>query len=116
MAYYQGTFSEYPYCCSFYDRKEPDMSLPLSQRVVGDVPVYQSCCDIQEVSKAANPILIATFSVFLPFDVEDEIPIRRGMKFVSDMNGIAISGMVTNVILSQLGGLVVYVKDYTADE
>ena len=116
MAHYQSTFPEYPYHCSFYDRKEPDLSLPLSQRVMEDVLVYQSCCDIQEVSKAANPVLIATFSVFLPFDVEDDIPIRRGMKFVSNVNGMSISGMVTNGVLSQLGGIVAYVKDYTADE
>ena len=38
------------------------------------------------------------------------------MSFHSSMNGIDISGEITNVVLSQLGGLVAYVKDYDADE
>lgn len=94
----------------------PDMSLPLDQRVYGDVLVYETECDIQEVSKAANPVLIATFSVFMPFDERETVPIHRGMKFVGSMGGIDVTGMVTNVVLSQVGGLVAYVKDYDAGE
>lgn len=105
----------FPYYGKFYD-KDIDMSLPLDEREVTDVLVFETECDIQEVSKAANPVLIATFSIFFPFDLKSEMKVRRGMKFVSDVNGMMIEGMVTNVVVSQLGGAVAYVKDYTADE
>lgn len=107
---------DYPYRGYFYGHPQQDYTLPLDQREVEDELIFATKCDIQEVSKAANPTLIATYSVFAPFNVDDEIPIRAGMRFQGTMGGIDISGMVTNVILSQLGGLVAYVKDYNSDE
>lgn len=107
---------DYPYYGYFYDMAQPDLSVPLDQREIGEVLVFESECDIQEVSKAANPVLIATFSIFMPFDIDQPIPIRSGMSFKSDMNGIHITGMITNVVLSQVGGLVAYVKDYESRE
>lgn len=115
MAYISYKVTDYPYKGAFYSMEE-DLSLPLDEREVVDTLVYETVCDIQEVSKAANPILIATFSVFFPHDVTKPIPIRRGMKFVGDMNGMSIEGMITNVVLSQIGGIVAYVKDYYAEE
>lgn len=106
----------YPNYGYFYKLGEMDYSLPLDQRETKDVLVYESECDIQEVSKAANPVLIATFSVFFPFDITKECPIRRGMKFQGSMNGIDISGMITNVVVSQVGGIVCYCKDYDSNE
>ena len=106
---------DYPYFGQFFDRKTPDYTVPLDQRRQEEVLIYESECDIQEVSKANNPLLIATFSVFLPWDVDKDIPILRGMSFKGSMNGIDVSGEITNVVLSQLGGLVVYVKDYDSD-
>ena len=107
---------DYPYRGQFFEKAEPDYTLPLDQRDYTDTLVWDTICDIQEVSKAANPVLIATFSVFMPFDLEDDIPIRRGMRFEGKMGNIDVSGMVTNVVLSQLGGLVAYVKDYDASD
>lgn len=107
---------DYPYMGRFYRMGQPDLSVPLDERECEEELVWETVCDIQEVSKAANPVLIATFSIFMPFDLDAEIPIRRGMSFRSNTNGIDIAGMVTNVVLSQLGGLVAYVKDYDADE
>ena len=115
MYYRRNTVTDFPYYGYFYDRVEPDYSVPLDQRSINETLVYESVCDIQEVSKANNPVLIATFSVYLPFSLNEENPIRRGMSFQGDMNGIDISGEITNVVLSQLGGLVVYVKDYDTD-
>ena len=106
---------DYPYYGRFYKQAQDDLDVPLDQRDIESVPVWETVCDIQEVSKAANPVLIATFSVFMPFCTKCQIPIKRGMEFRGDMNGIDVSGMVTNVVLSQLGGLVAYVKDYDAD-
>lgn len=107
---------DFPYAGSFYKMLPPDLTLPLDQRECREELVWETPCDIQEVSKAANPVLIASFSIFMPFDRDEQIPIRRGMSFRSNINGIDIAGMVTNVVLSQLGGLVAYVKDYDADE
>lgn len=106
----------FPYHGEFFRMVEPDMSLPLDEREISSEKVWETECDIQEVSKANNPILIATYSIFMPFEPGEPIPIRRGMSFHSSMNGIDISGEITNVVLSQLGGLVAYVKDYDADE
>ena len=107
---------DYPYFGKFFEKAEPDYSKPLDQREYPDTFVWETVCDIQEVSKAANPVLIATFSVFMPFDPLAEIPIRRGMRFEGKMGNIDVSGMVTNVVLSQIGGLVAYVKDYDASD
>lgn len=115
MYYRRNEVKDYPYYGYFYDMAQQDLRVPLDQRSIDEALVYESECDIQEVSKANNPVLIATFSVYLPFDVNKTIPIRRGMAFKGDMNGIDVSGEITNVVLSQLGGLVVYVKDYDSD-
>lgn len=117
MAYTRrGRVKDYPYYGYFYKQGEMDLTLPLDQREITDELVYETECDIQEVSKAANPVLIATFSIFMPFDETTEIPIRRGLKFSGTMGGLEITGLVTNVVLSQIGGLVAYVKDYDAGE
>lgn len=105
---------DYPYRGQFFEIADPDLTKPLDQRTVDPVLVYETECDIQEVSKAANPVLIATFSVFMPFDHTKEVPIRRGLKFEGSMGGIDVSGEVTNVVLSQVDGIVAYVKDYDA--
>lgn len=105
---------DYPYFGQFFEKAEPDLSKPLDERTIEDVLVYETKCDIQEVSKANNPVLIATFSVFMPFDHTKEVPIRRGLKFEGSMGGIDVSGEVTNVVLSQVDGIVAYVKDYDA--
>lgn len=114
---YKGITSvrDYPYTGAFYDQAAEDLTVPLDQRDIEGTLVWETVCDIQEVSKAANPVLIATFSVFMPFNPCCEIPIRRGMEFRGKMGNIDVSGMVTNVVLSQIGGLVAYVKDYDSD-
>ena len=116
MAYKSfGSVIDDPYCGAFYTQAEEDLSKPLDERDIESVLVWKTCCDIQEVSKAANPVLIATFSVYMPFDPSKPIPIQRGMEFRGKMGTIDVSGMVTNVVLSQVGGLVAYVKDYDSD-
>lgn len=116
MAYLNRKIVPYPYKGQFFRDGAEDTSLPLDERDMNDVLVYETICDIQEVSKANNPVLIATFSIFFPIDIKKEILVRRGMRFHGNMNGIDINGLVTNVIVSRLGGAVAYVKDYDADE
>ena len=107
---------DYPYFGQFFEKGKPDLTKPLDQRDVTDVLVYETKCDIQEVSKAANPVLIATFSIFMPFDARNDVPIKRGLKFCGSMGGVDVTGLVTNVVLSQVDGLVAYVKDYDASD
>ena len=116
MAYTKRmSVKEYPYCGTFSHIKE-DMSLPLDQREQTEIDVYTTVCDIQEVSKAMNPALIATFSVFFPYDIHaSDCPVQRGMQFRGDMCGIEVKGVVTNVVASQLDGIVAYVKDSVVD-
>lgn len=105
---------DYPYDGVFYTVSQ-DESLPLTERRDVETIVLETKCDIQEVSKAANPALIATFSVFFPFDISQKLTVRRGMGFRGWMNGMEINGQITNVTVSQLGGCVAYVKDYETD-
>lgn len=116
MAYTKRmSVKEYPYCGTFSHIVE-DTTLPLDQREQAEVEVYATECDIQEVSKAMNPALIATFSVFFPYDIHSsDCPVQRGMQFKGNMCGIEVKGIVTNVVASQLNGIVAYVKDYEVD-
>ena len=114
--YLRRKIIEYPYHGQFFRDTEGDMCLPLDEREQTDELVYETVCDIQEVSKANNPVLIATFSVFFPIDPGKDIAVRRGMRFHGVMNGIDVNGLITNVVVSRLGGAVAYVKDYDADE
>jgi hypothetical protein len=109
------SIKDYPYIGRFYKVDAPDTTVPLDQRTETETLVFESECDIQEVSKANNPVLIATFAVYLPYESDEPILLRRGMRFEGDMKGIDVSGEITNVVYSQLGGIVVYVKDYDAD-
>ena len=111
----RSAIKDYPYYGYFYEKCKPDLSLPLDQREQQERLVYESECDIQEVSKKQNPVLIATFSVFMPYNSDENIPIQRGMRFQGSMKGIDVSGEIINVVYSQLGGIVAYVKDYDTD-
>lgn len=77
--------------------------------------VFETDCDVQETSKAANPVLVATFSVFFPFDMSKSVPVVRGMGFEASVCGQTVRGEVLNVVPSTLGGVVAYVKDYEAE-
>lgn len=107
----------YPYRGGFYIRLEEDVSVPLDERDPDRYElVLETECDIQEVSKAANPTLIATFSIFFPWDRTRLCPVSRGMRFSGDARGIDVSGMVTNVVASELDGVVAYCKDYDTED
>lgn len=104
----------YPYRGTFY-RETQDVSAPLTERETGRTAVFETDCDIQETSKANNPLLIGTFSIFFPLDVSGGVPVFRGMWFSADVCGQTVSGEVVNVVPSQLDGVVAYVKDYEAE-
>lgn len=111
---YTGNIIEYPYKGAFYEEVE-DMSLPLTERESRLLPVFETECDILENAKTETPALISSFSVYFPFDISETLPIRRGMMFKGDMCGQEVAGTVLNVVVSQLGGVVAYVKDYSVE-
>lgn len=112
MMAFDSNIDHYPFKGAFYRLVKGDKSVPLHERKDREELVLETRCDIQEVSKAANPTLIATFSVYFPHDKKTSVPVKRGMKFSGNMYGIDVSGLVTNVVGSELGGVVAYVKDY----
>lgn len=111
---YIGTMKRYPYHGVFY-KESIDTSLPLTEREMGRTVVYETECDVQETSKAANPMLISTWSVFFPFDASQSLPVLRGSYFSAEVCGQTVRGEVTNVVPSLLNGVVAYVKDYDAE-
>lgn len=113
MGYVRRTI-DYPYKGVFYKEIE-DKSTPLTERGIGRTEVFETACDIQETSKANNPLLIGTFSIFFPFDVSRKVPVFRGMGFRAEVCGQTVSGEVVNVVPSQINGVVAYVKDYEAE-
>ena len=112
MMAFDPNIEHYPFMGSFYRTVKADKSVPLIERTDRDKLVLETKCDIQEVSKANNPTLIATFSVYFPHNTTTDLPVKRGMKFIGSMYGMDVSGLVTNVVGSELGGIVAYVKDY----
>jgi hypothetical protein len=50
--------------------------------------------------------------VFLPFDKEAGISIKRGLSFRGSIYGMDVNGQVLGVFPSQLSGCVVHIKDY----
>lgn len=113
MAYISG-ISRYPYHGVFY-KETSDMAKPLTEREIVRTDVFETECDVQETSKAANPMLFATFSVFFPFDAGKSVPVVRGMGFEASVCGQTVKGEVLNVVPSALNGVVAYVKDYEAE-
>lgn len=103
---------EFPFECEFY-RMTIDESKPLDQQVEEKVVVHATKCDITEATHTASSTFIsAKWSVYFPFDkANEEVVVRNGDMFTSNMYGIEVNGKVVGVFPSQLGGVTVYVQD-----
>ena len=103
---------DYPYEAQFY-RIEIDDSLPLDQQVEEKVVVFETICDITEASHSwARNFIWAKYAVYFPYEPdEDEILVRMGDLFESEINGLKVNGKVVGVFPSQLGGITLYVQD-----
>ena len=104
--------NEFPFDAYFY-RVGIDESLPLDQQKEERVLILETPCDIQEASHSyASSFISAQYSVYLPLDINTEdVEIRNGDAFESEIYGMSINGKVVGVFPSQLGGITVYIQD-----
>lgn len=102
----------YPYFGQFY-RIGIDDSLPLDEQIEERIIVFETECDITESSHSwSRNFIWAKYAVYFPFDKsEDEIDVRLGDLFESNIHGLVVNGKVVGVFPSQLGGVTVYVQD-----
>ncbi|MGM9970079.1 MAG: hypothetical protein ACI35S_06765 [Anaeroplasma sp.] len=92
---------EYPYFGEIY-RTEVDMSkLPSEQQEVKTL-IYSTKCDIM-FYKTITEDSVAMYKVYLPIK-RGEIIFRIGDIFSGNMMGVLISGRITSLSFSQLGG------------
>lgn len=75
--------------------------------------ILQVECDITEAGHTGKSVFIdASFAIYFDIECEpDEIPIKRGDIFESDMYGLEVNGKVVGIFPSQLHGCVVYIND-----
>lgn len=109
--YIDRDFDEYPYYGEFYEMRI-DETKPLDEQVEEKVIVLQTSCDIQESSHSdSGNFISADYSVYIPFDEEDNISLKNGMSFNGDMYGFKVNGKIVGVFPSQLNGIKVYIQD-----
>ena len=103
---------DYPYYGYFY-RVGIDESLPLDQQKEEKIVVFETPCDIIESSHSwSRNFIWAKYAIYFPFDKEKEdIKVRLGDLFESNIYGLKVNGKVVGVFPSQLGGVTIYVQD-----
>lgn len=103
---------DYPYVAQF-SRFAIDESKPLDQQKEEKIIIFETICDITESSHSwSRNFIWAKYAVYFPFDPEeDEILVRMGDLFESEINGLQVNGKVVGVFPSQLGGITLYVQD-----
>jgi hypothetical protein len=102
---------EYPFSGRFYTTGV-DESKPLEEQVEEEIEILTTVCDIQENSHSNGRFLSSDYVVYIPFKKRnDDIKIKLGYMFSSNMYGLEINGKVTGVFPSQLGGIAIYIQD-----
>ena len=108
----RNKLEDYPYYGYFY-RIAIDESLPLDQQKEEKIVVFETRCDITESSHSwSRNFIWAKYAIYFPFDKEKEdIKVRLGDLFESNIYGLKVNGKVVGVFPSQLGGVTIYVQD-----
>lgn len=103
---------DYPYFGQFY-RIGVDDSKPLDEQFEEKIIVYETECDITESSHSwSRNFIWAKYAVYFPFDKgEEDIAVKMGDLFESNIHGLRVNGKVVGVFPSQLGGVTVYIQD-----
>lgn len=102
---------DFPFTGSFY-KYGVDENLPLDEQEEKEILVLETKCDIQESNKSeSGGNITASFNVYFPFNKEEGIKIKRGMKFRGFIYGLEVNGTVVGVFPTQLGGCVCYIND-----
>lgn len=90
-----------------------DKTKPLDEQVEEEVIVLETKCDIQESQKSfAGGTIKASFNIYFPFDKEEGVNIKRGMKFRGSLYGLEVNGSVIGVFPTQMGGCACYITDF----
>lgn len=107
----RNILDEYPFDGAFYTYGVDD-SKPLDEQVEEEILVLSTKCDIQESQKSdAYGNITASFNVYFPFNKDEGISLKRGMKFKGSIYGLDINGEVIGVFPTQMGGCVCSIKD-----
>lgn len=113
MAYIErNVLTDFPYHGVFF-KKEINEDLPLDQQTEEKIIIYETECDITESSHSwSRNFIWAKYAVYFPYDKHnDEIVVKMGDLFESQINGLEVNGKVVGVFPSQLGGVTVYIQD-----
>ena len=128
MAYYdRRNIQQFPYNGKIYKIETDDSLPPSAPDAEFEVVILQTKCNIQQSTANVNSGLInASFDIFFEFDFEKykeenididnpnaEIPypIKGGLKFKGDMQGMDVSGEIIGIIPGQMNKVVIYIKD-----
>lgn len=108
----RSLLEEYPYDGRFY-RTELLDSPNLEDRKEVETTLWEGKCDIQESGRSySQGFAGANYAIFFPIAKDYSIPIRRGDSFKGYIYGLEVKGEVTGVFPSQLGGCMVYIKEF----
>lgn len=100
----------FPYEGTFF-RTFVDESKPLDERKEERIDLLTIKCDIQGNRSGMGYFLNASFSIYIPWDVNDKLPFKRGDLFESNIFGMIVNGEIIGIYPSQLGGCSIYIKD-----
>ena len=104
-------FTEFPFNGVFY-RTYIDETKPLDERVEEQEILLETICDIQQVSQSSGGNFVnASFEVYFPISIAQNLNIKRGNFFEGEMYGMKVNGEIIGIYPSQLGGCTVYLKD-----
>lgn len=110
MVFERNSIKEYPFMGTFTDVRydgEEDKDI---EEVVLETP-----CDIQRTAITdGSGVMQSTYVVYFPFDKEEGITIRRGMRFSGNMYGLNVCGTINEPFPTQMGGCEVTLKDLYA--
>lgn len=107
--------ADFPYIDGVFYTYEVDKSKPLNERVPTEVIVLETNFDAQRSAKLHNGMSNgANYTIYWPLELNPDsvgswdkympIPVKRGMRFRGEANGVMINGEVEIVRPSQLGG------------
>ena len=104
-------FVEFPFQGAFY-RSFIDESLPLEEREEEETLLFETKCDIQQTTtNDSGGMVDASFAIYFPLDITQDIIIKRGDIFEGAMYGMPVNGEIIGIYASQLGACTVYLKD-----
>lgn len=104
-------FVEFPFFGKFYTSHIDD-SLPLEEQQEEKILLLETECDIQQTTaNDSGGMVDASFAIYFPLDITQDIIIKRGDIFEGAMYGMPVNGEIIGIYASQLGACTVYLKD-----